>query len=124
MKYLLIISAIGEIATGLALLAVPAFVVSILLGGTLNTAEGLATARIAAIALIALGLICWMGSRDTQSRVKASIVTAMLFYNCAILVLFLSLLFGAGMTGIGLLPVSIFHAVLAVWCGVSLKKTW
>jgi hypothetical protein len=124
MKKLLGFSAIIEIATGLALLVVPALLASILLGSALDTAAGLAVARVAGVALISLGLICWFGSSDTHSRACLGIVAAMLFYNLGVVVLLVSLSYGAGMTGIGLLPVSALHAVLAVWCIACLRMAW
>jgi hypothetical protein len=115
-KKLFVVSAVIEITTGIILLAAPALVVSILLGGLLDTAAGLATARVAGVALVSFGVACWSGSLDTQSRAASGIVVAMLVYNISIVVLLLSLRFGAGMTGAGLLPVSVLHAALAVWC--------
>lgn len=60
MKMPLIFAAVAEATTGLALLIVPSLVGRLLLGEGL---EGLAlpVARIAGIALIALGIACWPG---------------------------------------------------------------
>jgi len=122
MEKLLRVSAVIEIATGTVLLAVPAQLISILLGGTLDAPAGTAVARIAAAAMISLGIACWLGSRDTGNQAAAGIVVGMLVYNFSIVVLFLSLRFGNGMTGIGLLPVAALHAVLGVWCISTLRK--
>ena len=124
MKKLLQVSAIVEIATGVALLAVPALLVRILFGSALDEAAGLAVARVAGAALVSLGLACWFGSRDTHSRACLGIVAAMLVYNLGIFMLLVSLRYGAGMTGIGLLPVSALHVALAVWCIFCLKMAW
>jgi hypothetical protein len=124
MKALLITTAISEITTGIALLAVPALLVSILLGATLDTSAGLAVARLAGAALLSLGVACWFGSRDTQSRAAIGIVAAMLLYNLAAVALLVSLRYYAGMTGMGLLPASALHAVLAVWCIACLRAAW
>ena len=124
MKNLLGISAIAELATGIVLLAAPALLSQILLGSTLDTAAGLAVARVSGVALVSLGLACWFGSRDTHSRACVGIVTAMLVYNLGVFMLLVSLRYGAGMTGIGLLPVSALHVALAVWCIFCLKMAW
>jgi hypothetical protein len=116
MKALLITTAIIETVTGIALLAVPALLASILLGSTLDTPAGLVVARIAGASLVSLGVACGCASRDSQSRSVLGIVAAMLFYNLAAVVLLLGARLGAGMTGMGLLPVSALHAALAVWC--------
>ncbi len=124
MKNLLGISAIAELATGILLLATPALLSRILLGSTLDTAAGLAVARVSGVALVSLGLACWFGSRDTHGRACLGIVAAMLVYNLGIFILLVSLRYGVGMTGIGMLPVSALHAALAVWCIFCLKMAW
>jgi hypothetical protein len=116
MKPLLVVSAIIEISTGIALLAIPALLAPILVGAELDTPAGLAVARIAGAALLSLGFACWFGSRDTQSRAAVGIVAAMLTYNLAAATLLLSFRYYANMSGEGLLPASMLHAALAVWC--------
>lgn len=122
MKTLLMITAAIEITTGIALLAVPALLASGLLGSPLDTPAGLAVARLAGVALLSLGVACGLGSRDTPSRAAAGIVAAMLLYNLAAVILLLSLRYSVGLTGIGLLPASVLHAALAVWCVVCLQS--
>jgi len=121
MKNLLGISAIAELATGISSLAAPALLSQILLGSTLDTVAGLALARVPGVALVSLGLACWFGSRDTHSRASLGIVAAMLVYNLGVFALLVSLRYGAGMTGMGLLPVSALHVALAVWCIACLR---
>jgi hypothetical protein len=48
----------------------------------------------------------------------------MLLYNLAAVVLLVSLRYGVGMTGMGLLPASALHAALAVWCIACLRAAW
>ncbi len=60
MKKLLIVTAVLEAGTGLGLMAVPAPLIRLLAGATLDTAGGLIVARVAAAALLALGLACWL----------------------------------------------------------------
>jgi hypothetical protein len=121
MKYLLMTIAIVESTTGIALLAAPAMLSSLLLGEPLDTSAGLALARLAGAALISLGIACWFGSRDTQSPAAFGIVVAMLLYNLAAVVLLVSWRYLAGMPGFGLLPADALHSVLAVWCIVCLR---
>src|SRR5438477_7443522 len=58
MKLLLKLTAFIEVATGLGSIAVPAFVVQLLLGSELLGA-GIPRGRLAGVALLALGIACW-----------------------------------------------------------------
>jgi hypothetical protein len=58
MKKPLILAAVGELATGLALLLVPSLVGGLLLGEAL-TGVAIPVARVLGIALIGLGIACW-----------------------------------------------------------------
>lgn len=60
MKKLLTVTALAEAATGLALMIVPSFVGRLLLGVEL-TGVAVVVARVAGIALIALGVACFPG---------------------------------------------------------------
>ena len=121
MKNLLTLVAAAETAVGIALLAVPSWVASLLLGATLDTTVATTVARVAGFALLALGIACWLGRADTPSRAARGIVGAVLVYNggvCAVLV-YASLI--GGLTGIGLWPTAILHAGLAAWCAASMR---
>jgi hypothetical protein len=60
MRSALVLAAVGETATGLALLLVPSLVGQWLLGAEL-TGVAVTVARVAGIALIGLGIACWPG---------------------------------------------------------------
>ena len=60
MKKLLTVAALGELATGLALLVVPSLVGRLLLGQELSGVAAV-VGRVAGIALIALGMACGPG---------------------------------------------------------------
>ena len=60
MKNVPIFATIGETGTGLALLIVPSLVGQLLLGEQL-AGVAIPVARVAGIALIALGIACWPG---------------------------------------------------------------
>ena len=60
MKKALIVAAVAEVATGLALLIVPSLVGRLLLGEEL-TGAAMPVARVVGLALIALGIACWPG---------------------------------------------------------------
>jgi hypothetical protein len=109
MKRALIFAAVGEASTGLALLIVPGLVGRLLLGEEL-TGIAIPVARVAGIALIALGVACWPG----PPRV------GMLTYSAAVTLYLAYLGFAGGLSGILLWPAVVLHTVLSV----LLARTW
>jgi hypothetical protein len=103
MKRVLILAAVGEVATGLALLIVPSLVGRLLLGEEL-TGIAIPVARVAGIALIALGVACWPG----PPRV------GMLTYSAAVTLYLAYLGLAGGMNGILLWPAVVLHVILTV----------
>jgi hypothetical protein len=101
MKWVLILAAVGEAGTGLALLIVPSLVGRLLLGEEL-TGAAIPVARVAGLALIALGVACWPG----PPRV------GMLIYNVAVTLYLAYVGFAGGLAGILLWPAVILHLIL------------
>jgi hypothetical protein len=101
MKNALIFAAVAEVATGLALVIVPFLVGQLLLGQQL-TGIAVPVARVAGIALIALGVACWPGPPLLGMLIYSALVTLYLAY----------LGFVASLTGVLLWPVVIIHAIL------------
>jgi hypothetical protein len=79
MKKLLTLAAVAEATTGLALLVVPALVGRLLLGTEL-TGVSIPVARVAGIALIALGIACLPGLALLGMLTYSALVTAYLAY--------------------------------------------
>ena len=110
MKGALIFAAVGEAATGLALLIVPSLVGQLLLGQDLS-AIAVPIARVAGIALIGLGLACWPGPP----------IVGMLTYS-ALVALYLAYLgFAVGLAGILLWPAVVVHSILTALLTWALK---
>jgi hypothetical protein len=103
MKKLLVLAAVSEAATGLALLLVPSLVGQLLLGAEL-TGIAVTVARVAGIALIALGVACWPGPP----------LIGMLTYSAAVTLYLAYVGFAGGMTGILLWPAVGLHVILTV----------
>lgn len=101
MKWVLIIAAVGEAGTGLALLIVPSLVGRLLLGEEL-TGIAIPVARVAGIALIAFGLACWPGTPRIGMLTYSAAVTLYLAYVGS----------AGGMNGILLWPAVVLHAIL------------
>jgi hypothetical protein len=102
MKKVLIFAAVAEATTGLALLLVPSFVGRLLLGEEF-TGIGIVSARVAGIALIALGVACWPGPQ----------VAGMLIYSAGVTLYLAYVGFAGGLTGIVLWPAVVLHIVLS-----------
>ena len=104
MRGVLAFAAIGEAATGLALVVAPSLVAQLLLGEELS---GVATpvARVAGIALIALGTACWPGR---------SPFPAMLIYSGAVTLYLAYLGFAGDFRGVLLWPAVVLHLILTV----------
>ena len=103
MKWVLIFAAVGEAGTGLALLLVPSLVGRLLLGEEL-TGIAIPVARVAGIALIALGVACWPGTP----------LAGMLTYSAAVTLYLAYVGFAGGSGGILLWPAVAGHAVLTL----------
>ena len=101
MKKVLIFAAVGEAATGLALLIVPSLVGRLLLGEEL-TGVAIPVARVAGIALIALGVACWPGPP----------LVGMLTYSAAVTLYLAYVGFAGGLTGVLLWPAVVLHVIL------------
>ena len=98
MKRALVLAAVGEAATGLALLVVPSIVGKLLLGEEL-TGVAVPVARVAGIALIGLGVACWPGTP----------ILGMLTYGAAVAVYLAYLGLAGGLGGILLWPAVALH---------------
>jgi hypothetical protein len=122
LRSLFIVTAILEAGTGLALVLSPSTPAAILVGASLDTGSGLVVARIAGAALLSLGVACWFGRDDGQSRTAKGLVTAMLLYNVGAVGAFLYAGLGLELTGIGLWPAALLHTGLAIWCLVCLRS--
>jgi len=106
MQWALVVAATGEALTGAALLLAPSLVGQLLLGAQL---AGIAVpvARVAGIALIALGVACWPG--------KASI--GMLTYSAAVTLYLAYIGLAGGFAGALLWPAVVLHAILTALLG-------
>jgi hypothetical protein len=103
MKGVLILAAVSEAATGVALLIVPSLVGQLLLGAEL-TGVAVTVARVAGIALIALAVACWPGTP----------LIGMLTYSAAVTLYLAYVGFAGGSSGVLLWPAVVLHVILTV----------
>lgn len=119
-KYLLIVTAVGEGGTGLALLAAPAVVCLLLLGVESPAPEALVVGRVAGGALLAIGVACWLARNDGRSG-QLGLLAGVLVYDVAAAVLLAAAGSSLGMAGVGLWPAVVLHGTLALWCVYCLR---
>ena len=115
MRRVLILTAVLEAATGVALLIVPSLVGWLLLGEEL-TGIAIPVARVAGIALIALGITCWPGTP----------LVGMLTYSAAVTLYLAYVGFAGDLTGILLWPAAVLHLILTAFltrASISDKET-
>jgi len=99
----LVLAAVGEIATGVALLLVPSLAGQLLLGVEL-AGVAIPIARVTGIALIGLGIACWPGPP----------LAGMLAYGGAVAVYLAYLGIAGGFAGVLLWPAVVAHAILVI----------
>ena len=112
-----------ELGAGLALLCLPSSAADLLLGAPLEAPAALAVARVGGVALLTLGLACWLARDDIHSPAARALVSAMVLYN-------LGVVFILGVAGFRPLPVRIvlwpaavvLHLAMATWCVMSLRR--
>jgi hypothetical protein len=111
MSKVLVVAAVAEVATGLALLIVPSLVGQLLLGEQL-TGIAVPVPRVAGIALVALGIACWPGPPLIGMLTYSALVTLYLAY----------LGFAEGLTGILLWPAVVLHVILTTLLTFNARK--
>jgi hypothetical protein len=121
MQNLLTVTAVIECAAGLLIVALPSPVATLLLGSSLDAPAALTLARVAGVALLALGVACWLARHDGQSRAARGLAGAMVLYNAGVAII---LAYGGvvlGLSGIGLWPTVLLHAAMTGWCLTTLR---
>jgi hypothetical protein len=102
-------SAAIELGTAVALIIVPDIVAHLLLGSELS-GGGIAVARVAGLALLALGLACWPGGEEATRQATR----ALFVYNLLAGIYLGYLRVGGGFVGYLLWPACVLHIVLGL----------
>jgi hypothetical protein len=74
------------------------------------------------LALLALGVACWLARGDAQSRAARGLVAAMLLYNISAVVVLGAAGIRSQTAGIALWPAVILHAAMVIWCVTLLLR--
>src|SRR5262245_42305659 len=112
MRRLLIATALVEFGAGVAMLCVPSEAVTLLLSFPLEGTAALTMAHITGAALLALAIACWLAHFDSQSRAARAVVTAMTFYNLAVIIVLGDAGIRLQATGVALWPAVGLHAAM------------
>ncbi len=121
MRRVLATTAVLEGATGLGILALPSALASLMLGSPLESPAAVAVARIAGVALLALGVACWRVRHDERGPSARGLVGAILIYNAGVIAVLVHHAVGTAMAGIALWPTVVTHAAMGVWCITKLR---
>jgi hypothetical protein len=121
-KELFIVTAIFEIATGLALLGLPALVLASLLGIQSAPLDALFIGRLTGAALLAIGVAGALARDDARSPAQRGLLIGFLVYNVLAALLFAYSGLALQMAGPALWPAVALHALLAVWCVLCLQS--
>jgi hypothetical protein len=116
-RYLLIVTALSEAGTGVALLAVPNAVIQLLLGVESSAAEALLVGRVAGAALMAIGVTCWLARHDDGRAARNGVLAGVLIYDILAAAVLVYAGLTLGLSGIALWPAAALHGALALWCG-------
>jgi hypothetical protein len=122
MKTLLTFTAWIEFGTGLVMVTFPSLLISLLLGSPINTPVEYALARVAGVAILSLAVACWLARYDGKSSVTVGLVSAMVIYNIAIVLVLVYAALGLALSCFGLWLVVLLHTAMAIWCIRGLFK--
>lgn len=112
--HLLIVTAFGEAATGLSLLAIPGIPLWLLIGVEQASPETTFVARVAGAALLAIGVGCWLGRSDQLGPAQDELLVGVLVYSAIVAGLLVYAGLFMSLVGIALWPAVAVHAVLLV----------
>lgn len=107
--------AVAELAAGVGLLFAPSMVAELLLGLPLGPGSPLVIGRVAGIALIALGLICWLERANSRTGALRGLLIGLLVYNGVVALLLIQSRMANDTDGIALWPAVVVHLAFAAW---------
>jgi hypothetical protein len=115
-SYLLRVTALLEVAAGLALLTVPALAIKVVLGVDQAHSEALVLGRLGGAALLAIGVACWAAQGDGPSSSQRGLLRAALIYNIGAVAILGYAGWMLALAGVMLWPTVLLHVGLAAWC--------
>lgn len=113
-------TALAELAAGLALLGLPSVAISLLLGVEQSAREALWVGRVGGAGLLAIAVACWSARDDRGSVSQRGLVWGAAVYNVGAVLVLATAATVAGMRGPLLWPAVVLHIGLAIWCAIRL----
>jgi hypothetical protein len=117
---LLVITAAGEMATGLSLLAIPTIPLRLLIGVEQVSPEAIFVSRVLGAALLGIGAGCWFGRNDQLGSSQRGLIICLLVYSATVAGLLAYAGLFLNLVGIALWPAVAVHIVLFLWGVFSL----
>jgi hypothetical protein len=114
-------TAVIEAGAGFALLGFPSRAAELLLGAPLESPDAFTVARVGGAGLLTLGAAFWLARGDTKSRAAKGLITAVVIYNVAVVLILGLAGIRADRVGALLWPAVVLHTAMTVWCVVSLR---
>jgi hypothetical protein len=121
MKTLFTVTAAIEAGTGLIMITFPSVLARILLGSSLLGPVALTIARIAGVAIFALGAASWLYRNDDQRKTARGLIAALMIFNVGTSAVLIFAGLRLGLSCLGLWSVVMVHTFLAVWCILRLN---
>lgn len=122
MRQFFIVTGVLEVVTGLAFIVVPSQIATLLLGAPITAPPASVMARLFGVALLALGLACFLLAGNAQGRAARRLAAGAVFYDIAALVGLVYAGLGLGMSGVLIWPGALLHLALAIWGVMLLRK--
>jgi hypothetical protein len=121
-RSLLVIASLLECPAGLALIAMPAYAISFLLGVTPHE-DGIVIGRVAGVALFALGVVCWRARSDAGGPALVGTLSAITLYNAGAGLILAGLVATGKTGGLVLLLAAVVHLGLALAFAYSMLRS-
>jgi hypothetical protein len=118
-RQLLTIATLAECLAGVALVVTPDAGVTLLLGAEPG-AVGLMVARIAGVALLALGIACWGARADSGGAAQTGTLRAITIYNAGAGLLLIAFVATGKASGVAVWIAGMLHLALAAGFAASL----
>jgi hypothetical protein len=115
-KLLLQVMAFINVMAGIAFIVFPVFLSWLVLGVSLSEPAAVVVSRIAGVAVLSLGIVCWMVASEGRSKPGKSLVTGLAIYNTLVMMVMVYSITIQDFTSSGLWVVILLHAILAGWC--------
>jgi hypothetical protein len=104
------------------MIALSSPIAALLLGASVTTSLELVMARLAGVALLALGLACFLAAGDAQGRAGRGLAAGILLYDGGVVAVLLYAGPGLRMSGVLLWPAALVHLAVGIWGTLLLRK--